>query len=132
MQDRHQHRTIPLSAILEMVHNVCMDRRGFVREVAAVVVAFGLSTALAPPSFAQSNDVCAYLSLAWSDMSAREQALWQRLGWTGAMWDSGDENNVPDTEYQSFGELSANQQDAAIALGYTQDSWDNTDSYCSD
>ena len=108
-----------------------MDRRGFVRGVAAVFLALGLSAGLAPPSFAQATDVCMYLDLAWADMSVGEQHLWERLGWTGAMWDSSDENDVPDTEYKSFDELSAGEQDAAIQLGYTQDTWDNIDSYCS-
>ncbi len=93
-------------------------------------MALGLSVGPAAPSFAQATDVCSYMDLAWSDMSADEHALWERLGWTGEMWDSSDENAVPDTEYQSFDELTADQQDAATQLGYTPDSWDNIDQYC--
>jgi hypothetical protein len=45
------------------------------------------------------------------------------MGWNEAMWNAGEKAS---TDNMSWSELSGDQQNSATALGYTQDTWDNS------
>lgn len=60
-------------------------------------------------------------ALNWAEMTEREQALWNVLGWNEGNWD-GDEA-IPASETKAWSELTSEEQQAAEHLGYTRTSW---------
>lgn len=62
--------------------------------------------------------------LAWDDMSGTEQALWTALGWQAARWDS---NDAPASADKEWSDLTAQEQNAARGLGFTEQLWNSTE-----
>lgn len=58
----------------------------------------------------------------WSDLLDEKQALWGQLGWNADNWASGAGVAAEDLNWQS---LSTQQREAASALGFSQDTWDD-------
>lgn len=64
----------------------------------------------------------------WDDMSAAEQELWGKLGWTKKTWDDEDEEeDYPDSDDKDWEELSSSEQAALKKLGYSEETWDGDD-----
>jgi hypothetical protein len=47
------------------------------------------------------------------------------LGWDEVNWEIEENHNVVATEMMKWSDLSIEQQEAALALGYAQDRWDD-------
>ncbi len=62
-------------------------------------------------------------NLAFEDLTPAEQKTWAVLGWNARNWYAAED--VPDTSYLLWIQLSAEQQSAATALGYDQRYWDS-------
>lgn len=62
-------------------------------------------------------------TIAYADLTPSDKNAWAVLGWNARNWDGTTEG--PDTEFMSWSQLSAVQQAAATAFGYSQNYWDN-------
>jgi hypothetical protein len=93
--------------------------------VAAVglAIAFGVVTQQAAAAGTNSASVCAWNNLDWSDMTSAQQALWARLGWNQARWDS---NRPPASDAEGWSQLTADERAAATELGFGSGSWETT------
>jgi hypothetical protein len=60
--------------------------------------------------------------LRWEDMSSKEQELWTILGWQQVKW---NRNEAPASTNMAWKDLNAQEQSAAMGLGFTRDIWDN-------
>ncbi len=64
-------------------------------------------------------------NLAWAEMKPDEKANWGVLGWSEEAWDSGNSSQAPVSESQSWSELTKEQQNAALQLGYSEQCWND-------
>jgi len=60
----------------------------------------------------------------WDDMPLHVQRLWKRLGWTKYTWGAGPN---PPSDSKSWADLGDDEREAAEALKYTRDIWENED-----
>lgn len=86
----------------------------------------GLSGA---PAYAQQEDqvripgdLCYWDRVAWSEMTEKEQELWQELGWNAELWE-GDLPNYPETQDTEWEDLTEEERQAAAQLGYDEGAW---------
>ncbi|KAL7526048.1 hypothetical protein ACHAXR_001289 [Thalassiosira sp. AJA248-18] len=63
-----------------------------------------------------------YIGYYWSGLEAERIANYEILGWNETMW--AEELDVPDTEEMYWDELSPQQQQAALNVCYSKNSWD--------
>jgi hypothetical protein len=61
-------------------------------------------------------------TVAYSVLTPTDRNAWAALGWNAKNWDYSA--GVPDTSFMPWSHLSAVQQAAATALGYSQNYWD--------
>ncbi|MFN7221991.1 MAG: hypothetical protein ACK5UX_15300 [Burkholderiales bacterium] len=62
--------------------------------------------------------------LSWYDLSSREKELWGMLGWSESAWDG---NRAPPSSDKEWSALSTPEQVAAMSLGFTEQSWNDTE-----
>lgn len=62
--------------------------------------------------------------LSWADLSSREKELWTILGWQERKWDG---NDAPASADKDWNDLSPQEMIAAMNLGFSEDSWNNTE-----
>ncbi len=75
-----------------------------------------------PADTVRSNDIGFWEEVDWGDMTPAEQTLWNKLGWDADSW--AGEAKQPASEDKYWKQLSAEEQAAATALGYTKATWD--------
>ena len=71
--------------------------------------------------------VQAMKDMTWEEMPASQQRHWTTLGWNSMMWNEYPDCRRPASASKFFSHLSANEQAAALALGYTEESWNDDD-----
>ena len=62
------------------------------------------------------------------DLNDCERLLWQVLGYTESDWNAG---STPTVAGKMFSEMTDSEQSAVLALGFTQATWDATNSVSS-
>ena len=66
-----------------------------------------------------------YYGYWWADLEEKElDSFFSKLGWSKAMWDEGDEGDVPSSDDKYFDELNSDEQAAAQSLCYFRELWD--------
>lgn len=89
----------------------------------SVALLFGCATSgKLDPSTVRTDDLNFWEECGWADMTPAEQDLWKVLGWDEDSWEG--EAKQPASEDKYWGGLSAEEQAAATALGYTKATWD--------
>jgi len=58
----------------------------------------------------------------WEDMGPSVQSSWKKLGWSQSNW-----GGTSSTDDKAWAQLSEEQKEAAMSLGYTNDVWDSSE-----
>jgi hypothetical protein len=67
------------------------------------------------------GNVCNWNDLDWDELSSDEKRAWALLGWSRALWDSGNEAA---SSAKDWDELTPLEQNAARWLGYDAQNWE--------
>jgi hypothetical protein len=80
--------------------------------------------ALAAEGIRVPTDECFWSNFGWDELQPAEQAAWSKLGWTGEMWESDNESDVPASDSKDWAELNESERVALADLGVTEEVWD--------
>ncbi len=67
--------------------------------------------------------VCDWDGFDWDQLSHAERQAWETLGWSSALWKTGNSTRAPSSS-KDWSELSDAERSAAGSLGYAAENWD--------
>lgn len=97
---------------------------------ALLLAASAISTPLRAVEGPAPSDPCFWQTVRWGQLTAHQQELLSVLGWTEEKWESGNPDEYPPSESETWAELSDAERLVNEALGQTEQSWDNPSEDC--